>query len=72
MQMAAQQQLILNAKEEATKQAEEKRQQQEAVDANKVNILDIKVEDDFDIDDIWVHLTLPPYLSILIAFQNII
>lgn len=49
--MQAQQQLIQNAKEEA--EATRIAQQAEAAASGKVNVLDIKVEDDFNIDDIW-------------------
>lgn len=48
MQMQAQQQLIKIAQEEATTKMT---QQLESVDI-KVNVLDIKVEEDFDIDEI--------------------
>jgi hypothetical protein len=48
--MQAQQQLIQNAKEEA--EATRIAQQAEAAASGKVNVLDIKVEDDFNIDDI--------------------
>ena len=48
MQMQAQQQLIQNAKEEAEKAKEASAASQ----GDKVNVLDIKVEENFDIDDI--------------------
>ena len=48
MQMQAQQQLIQTAKEEA---AEKAAAAKEAA-GDKVNVLDIKVEENFDIDDI--------------------
>ena len=48
MQMQAQQQLIKIVQEEATTKVT---QQLESVDI-KVNVLDIKVEEDFDIDEI--------------------
>ena len=52
--MQAQQQLIQSAKDEAAI----KQQQEQAELLNKVNVMDIKVEDDFDIDDIWERFLL--------------
>lgn len=51
MQMNAQQQLIQQAKEAAEEQAKATKTTT-TTDGDKVNVLDIKVEDDFDIDDI--------------------
>jgi hypothetical protein len=41
---------LINAKKEEAKEAQAKKDLQDA--QNKVNVLDINVEDDFEIDDI--------------------
>ena len=49
--MQQQQEMIIAKKEEATKAAAERELVGDAT--NKMNVLDINVEDDFEIDDIW-------------------
>ena len=64
MQMLAQQQLIQSAKEAATtdtssivtKELSSASMEAKSETGDKVNVLDIKVEDDFDIDDIWINV----------------
>lgn len=50
LQMQQQQEMIIAKKEEATKAAAERELVGDAT--NKMNVLDINVEDDFEIDDI--------------------
>lgn len=54
MQVKAQQQLMQQAKEKEQEAQAAKLAEQQAISAleGKVNVLDIKVDDNFDIDDI--------------------
>lgn len=61
LQMQQQQEMILSKKEEATKAAAERELIGDTT--NKLNVLDIKVEEDFEIDDIWSTIFKPCYPS---------